>query len=39
MRRDVSAAHDYLKTRPEINPQKIGLLGHSEGGIIARWSL
>ncbi len=32
---DVSAAYDYLKTRPEINPKKIGLLGHSEGGIIA----
>ncbi len=32
---DVSAAFDYLKTRSEINPGKIGLLGHSEGGIIA----
>jgi uncharacterized protein len=32
---DVSSAYDYLKTRSEINPKKIGLLGHSEGGIIA----
>jgi uncharacterized protein len=32
---DVSSAYDYLKTRSEINPQQIGLLGHSEGGIIA----
>lgn len=33
--KDVEAAYDYLKTRPEINPKKIGLLGDSEGGIIA----
>ena len=32
---DVGAAFDYLKTRSEIDPTKIGLLGHSEGGIIA----
>jgi pimeloyl-ACP methyl ester carboxylesterase len=32
---DVSAAVEYLKARPEINPKQIGLLGHSEGGIIA----
>lgn len=25
----------FLKTRPEINPHKIGLVGHSEGGVIA----
>jgi pimeloyl-ACP methyl ester carboxylesterase len=25
----------YLKTRKEIDPQKIGLIGHSEGGLIA----
>ena len=24
-----------LKTRPEIDPKKIGLIGHSEGGMIA----
>ena len=25
----------YLKTRPEADPRKIGLIGHSEGGVIA----
>lgn len=32
---DVSAAVDYLKGRKEIDSRKIGLVGHSEGGIIA----
>jgi fermentation-respiration switch protein FrsA (DUF1100 family) len=32
---DVLAGVEYLKTREEINPQQIGLIGHSEGGIIA----
>lgn len=32
---DAESAIAYLKTRKEINPQKIGLIGHSEGGIIA----
>jgi fermentation-respiration switch protein FrsA (DUF1100 family) len=32
---DVEAAVQYLKTRKEINKKKIGLIGHSEGGIIA----
>jgi hypothetical protein len=32
---DVRSAIDYLKTRPEIDLKKIGLIGHSEGGIIA----
>lgn len=32
---DVEAAVQYLKTRKEINKKKIGLMGHSEGGIIA----
>ena len=32
---DVESAIVYLKTRGEINPQKIGLIGHSEGGVIA----
>ncbi|MFA5974433.1 MAG: alpha/beta hydrolase [Lentimicrobiaceae bacterium] len=32
---DVEAAITYLKTRKEINKKKIGLIGHSEGGIIA----
>lgn len=32
---DVAAAVEYLKTRKEINTKKIGLIGHSEGGMIA----
>lgn len=32
---DVNAAVDYLLTRKEIDKKKIGLIGHSEGGIIA----
>ncbi len=32
---DVDAAIAYLKTRKEINKNKIGLIGHSEGGVIA----
>ncbi len=32
---DVEAGVAFLKTRPEVNPQKIGLVGHSEGGVIA----
>ncbi len=32
---DVESALKYLKTRKEINKNKIGLIGHSEGGIIA----
>lgn len=33
--KDVDAAVQYLKTRKEINAKKIGLIGHSEGGMIA----
>jgi uncharacterized protein len=32
---DVRAGVDYLKTRKEIDKNKIGLIGHSEGGMIA----
>ncbi len=32
---DTEAGIAYLKTRPEVDPHKIGLIGHSEGGIIA----
>jgi len=32
---DVEAGVDYLLTRKDINKKKIGLMGHSEGGIIA----
>jgi pimeloyl-ACP methyl ester carboxylesterase len=30
---DAEAGVAYLKTRAEVNPHKIGLVGHSEGGI------
>jgi pimeloyl-ACP methyl ester carboxylesterase len=32
---DGAAALDYLRTRDEIDPARIGLLGHSEGGLYA----
>ena len=32
---DVLAGIEFLKTRREINPKQIGLIGHSEGGMIA----
>ena len=32
---DVVAGIDYLKTRADVNPKKIGLIGHSEGGMLA----
>lgn len=33
--RDALSAFDFLKTRAEIDHSKIGMIGHSEGGIIA----
>ena len=32
---DAEAAFNFLKLRPEIDPTKIGFIGHSEGGLIA----
>ncbi|HSF46636.1 MAG TPA: alpha/beta fold hydrolase [Chitinophagaceae bacterium] len=32
---DVHAAVQFLKSRKDIDPKKIGLIGHSEGGLIA----
>jgi fermentation-respiration switch protein FrsA (DUF1100 family) len=32
---DTEAGIAYLKTRAEVDPHKIGLIGHSEGGVIA----
>ncbi|ARU40754.1 hypothetical protein CCB80_06215 [Armatimonadetes bacterium Uphvl-Ar1] len=32
---DAKAAYEFLKSRPEIDPEKIYILGHSEGGLIA----
>ncbi len=33
--KDVNTSIEYLKSRKEIDPKKIGLIGHSEGGLIA----
>ncbi|NGX37154.1 MAG: Esterase EstD [Chlamydiae bacterium] len=33
--KDVIAGIEYLKTRKEVNPDQIGLIGHSEGGLVA----
>jgi dipeptidyl aminopeptidase/acylaminoacyl peptidase len=32
---DIRAGLAYLRTRPEIDAKRLGLLGHSEGGMIA----
>ena len=32
---DAEAGLKYLKTRREVDPHKIGMIGHSEGGIVA----
>jgi len=32
---DVEASLAYLRTRPEVDKRHLGLIGHSEGGIIA----
>ena len=32
---DAQAALAYLRTRPDIRPRQVGLIGHSEGGLIA----
>lgn len=32
---DIQSAVAYLKTRKEVDKKKIGLIGHSEGGVIA----
>ena len=32
---DVEAGIKYLKSREDIDPNKIGLIGHSEGGMVA----
>ena len=33
---DALAGFDFLKTRKDINPNKIGFLGHSLGGLVAQ---
>lgn len=32
---DALAGVEFLKTRKEVDPRKIGLVGHSEGGVVA----
>ncbi len=32
---DALAGVEYLKARKEVNPQAVGVIGHSEGGIVA----
>ena len=32
---DALAAVAFLKTRPDVDPERIGLVGHSEGAIVA----
>lgn len=32
---DAMAGINFLKTKSQINPKKIGIIGHSEGGIVA----
>ncbi len=32
---DAAAAVAYLRSRPEVDSERVGLVGHSEGGIIA----
>ena len=32
---DIEAAVTFIKTKKGVNPKKIGLIGHSEGGMIA----
>jgi fermentation-respiration switch protein FrsA (DUF1100 family) len=32
---DVEAAFEYLASRPEVNKGAVGIIGHSEGGLIA----
>ena len=32
---DAAAAFKFLQSQPEVDPKKVGILGHSEGGLIA----
>ena len=35
---DVSVALDYLETRPEVDAERVGFIGHSYGGKMAIWA-
>ncbi len=32
---DAEAAFTYLAARPEVDPRRVGIVGHSEGGLVA----
>jgi dienelactone hydrolase len=32
---DAAAAYRFLRNQPEVDPARVGILGHSEGGILA----
>ncbi len=34
---DARAELDYLRSRPDVDRRRVGLVGHSEGGLIAPW--
>jgi dienelactone hydrolase len=36
---DVTRAVDYLHTRPEVDPERIGVMGHSQGGFLTNMVL
>jgi dienelactone hydrolase len=36
---DVTRAVDYLQQRPEVDPARIGLMGHSQGGFLTNMAL
>jgi dienelactone hydrolase len=35
---DISVALDYLVSRPDVDPERIGFIGHSYGGRTALWA-
>jgi cephalosporin-C deacetylase-like acetyl esterase len=36
---DVTRAVDYLQSRPEVDPERIGIIGHSQGGFLTNFVL
>jgi hypothetical protein len=36
---DISRSVDFLQSRPDVDPERIGVMGHSLGGILANFSL
>ena len=35
---DMKCCVDYLETRPEVNPKRIGMMGLSQGGTMTTWT-